>query len=142
MYQNFKTFDKVWYNGIISELKQIGLSDNILTLKRLGVQFEIFQLALRMQKFYFSILTIYFCKFFGFFTFPCYKETNEVSIQQMASAFFFIFNLLLKICLTIVQSYIDIRLVIQEIWSGDKFDSPKKKSTFKKPSRIRFKLII
>ena len=35
----------------------------------------------------FSVNINYFHKFFGFFKFPCYRETNDVSIQQMMLAF-------------------------------------------------------
>ena len=36
----------------------------------------------------FSVNINYFHQFFEFLTFPCYIETNEVSIKQMMSAFF------------------------------------------------------
>ena len=41
-------------------------------------------------------------------------------------------------CLTIVKSYIDIRLVLVEIWRGSQINPPEK-TTFKKPTSLRIK---
>ena len=49
---------------------------------------EIPQVVQKIWRFSPSILTI-FINFSDFLTFPCYKETNGVSIKQMMSSFFY-----------------------------------------------------
>ena len=50
--------------------------------------FKISQLVQKIWKFSSSRLTI-LINFGVFYTFPCYKKTNEARIKQMMSAFFF-----------------------------------------------------
>ena len=86
-----------------------------------------------------SILAIFnnFHQFLDFLTFPCYKETNDVSLKQMVSAFFY-FQYTSNSCLTIEYTYINIRLVLPEIWSGTKL-TPLIKLTSKSPALLRLK---
>ena len=54
------------------------------------------EIPLVVQKIWRISLTIsaIFIDFFGFLTFPCYKETNDVSLWQIMLACFFTFNIL------------------------------------------------
>ena len=69
---------------------------------------EIPQVVQKIWKFFTSILTI-----LDLLTFPCYKETNDVSTDNGKN--FFTFNILQIGYLTIGKSYIDIRLLLLEI---------------------------
>ena len=72
--------------------------------------------------------------FTDFSTFPCYKETNDVSILQIMSAFFY-FQLFLNNCIKLYLYHI--KLVLLEIWKEGGQLPPEKKTTVKKPSLIR-----
>ena len=79
-----------------------------------------------------SILTI-FMDFTDFSTFPCYKETNDVSILQMMSALFY-FQLTLNNCIKLYLYHI--KLVLLEIWKEGGQFPPRKKLLSKSPALL------
>ena len=106
---------------------------------------EIFQAVQKIRRLSLSILAIFgdFHQFFVFF--DIYLLAYNRRCQQ-----FFTFNILQIDCLKIAQSYIDIRLVLLEIWTGKdgggrgggrpSWPSTSEKTTLNKPSIIRVKL--
>ena len=106
-----------------------------LTQKRFGGRGSVWSLpsVVFPRRFSPSILTI-FMDLTDFSTFPCYKETNDVSILQIMSAFFY-FQLFLNNCIKLYLYHI--KLVLLEIWKEGGQLPPEKKTTVKKPSLIR-----
>ena len=92
---------------------------------------ELTQVVQNIWRFFSSILTI-FINFSGILIFPCYKETNDVSIEQIMSVLLY-FQLG---SLALVLIYIDIRIVRLEIWRGCQSD-PARKRFFEKPNLNR-----
>ena len=64
-----------------------------------------------------SILAI-FINFLDFLAFLSCKETIDIRYSRWHQLFFFTYNLLEISCLTVASSYIIIRLLHVEIWSG------------------------
>ena len=86
---------------------------------------ETLQVVQKIWRFFLSLLTI-FINSLDFFTFPCYKKKLMTSIYNRY--------------LTTAQSYIDIGVVLLEIWRGSPkkgWVDPPEKTIFKKPSLIR-----
>ena len=96
---------------------------------------ETYRFVHNVRRFSSSTLTI-FIDFLDILTFPCYKETNDVRIQQMMPVPFYFQHALKRLFNTCIKIYL---YYISSSWNvnmGAKF-THQKETPFKKPSLIR-----
>ena len=89
----------------------------------------------------YQLFSLILIVFLDFLTFPCYKETNDVSVQQIMSPFFHFqhtLNRLFNICMELYWYYISSSWNINET-VGERGGDPPEKTTLRKPSLIRVK---